>query len=111
MGSAIGHSDDLGTAVRLMAVVVGTSFVLSAVAAKIALRHGLVPATPWFGMPWSRAILASAGPAVLGFVLSYVHPWLGIGVLSADIILGIAYSDPGKVEHTDPTGEAAQYQP
>jgi uncharacterized membrane protein len=112
MGTAIGSSDDLGTAVRLMAAVVGTSFVLSAVAAKVALRQGLVPATPWFKMPWPRAVLSSAGPAALGFALSYVQPWLGIAVLSVDIVLGIVYSDPGKVEHAGPEGvAAAQYQP
>jgi hypothetical protein len=56
-------------------------------------------------MPWTRAILASATPAALGFVLSYVNPWLGIGVLSLDIVLGAFFSDPGRVE---PVGHALE---
>jgi uncharacterized membrane protein len=89
MATAIGDNHDLGIAVRLMAAVVGLSFALSAVAAKVAFHQGLVPANPWFAMPWSRALLVSAGPAILGFALSYVHPWLGIAVLAVDVVLGI----------------------
>jgi uncharacterized membrane protein len=97
MAEAIGHPDDLGTAVRLMAAVVGASFLLATVASKLALIHGLVPATKWFTMSWPRAILWAAGPAMLGFALSYLNPWLGIGVLSVDIVLGILSSNPEPV--------------
>jgi uncharacterized membrane protein len=88
MASA-GGTDDLGVAVRLMASVVAASFLLASVAAKLALRQGLVPATAWFTMPWPRVVLVAVGPATLGFALSYLNPWLGIGVLSLDIVLGI----------------------
>lgn len=89
MAAAIGDSDDLGVAVRLMAGVVGLSFLLSAVSAKTAFRQGLVPANAWFSMPWPRAMLMSAGPAALAFAFSYINPWLGMAVLSLDIVLGI----------------------
>lgn len=46
MANAMGDSDDLGTAVRLMAAVAAVSFLLSGCMAKVALRQGLVPATP-----------------------------------------------------------------
>jgi hypothetical protein len=44
-------------------------------------------------MSWPRAVLLSTGPAILGFGLSYLNPWLGIGVLSTDILLGIVATD------------------
>jgi len=90
MSSAFGHSDDLGVAVRLMAIVVGLSFAISAVAAKVAHHQGLVPDNDWFRMPWPRALLLSGGPAAVGFVLSFLNPWLGLAVMSVDIVLGIA---------------------
>ncbi len=88
MTSSAGN-DDLGVAVRLMAVVVGASFLLASLAAKIALHQGLVPATPWFTMPWLRVVLTAAGPAMVAFALSYLNPWLGVAALSVDIVLGI----------------------
>jgi uncharacterized membrane protein len=102
MAGAIGNTDDLGTAVRLMAFVVGASFLLASVAAKLALRQGLVPATPWFTMPWPRVLLVSAGPATLAFGLSYLSPWLGIGVLSVDIVLGVVDQAGLTPEPADP---------
>lgn len=89
MATAIGDNHDLGTAVRLMATVVCAGFLLSAVMAKVALRQGLVPATPWFLTPWPMAMLMAGGPAAVGFVLSYVNPWIGIAVMSIDIVLGL----------------------
>jgi uncharacterized membrane protein len=87
MAASVGN-DDLGVAVRLMASVVAASFLLASLTAKLALRQGLVPATPWFTMPWPRVVLVAAGPAMVAFAVSYVNPWLGIAVLSVDIILG-----------------------
>lgn len=89
MATAIGDDADLGIAVRLMASVVCVGFLLSAVMAKVALRQGLVPPTPWFLTPWPMTMLMAGGPAALGFVLSYVNPWLGIAVISVDIVLGL----------------------
>jgi hypothetical protein len=36
---------------------------------------------------------------MLGFALSYVNPWLGIGVLSVDIALGVV--DAGRPDLAD----------
>jgi uncharacterized membrane protein len=89
IAAAIGDNDDLGTAVRLMAALVGVSFLLSAGVAKLALHQGLVPATPFYTTSWPLTVVLSAGPAAFGFALSYLNPWLGIAVLSTDILLGI----------------------
>jgi uncharacterized membrane protein len=89
IANAIGNNEDLGTAVRMMAVLAAVSFLLSAVVAKLALHQGLVPATPFYTTSWPRTVALSAGPAALGFALSYLNPWLGIAILSTDILLGI----------------------
>jgi uncharacterized membrane protein len=89
MAAAIGNSDDLGVAVRMMAAVVGFSYLVSTFAAKLALSQGTVPPNSWYAMPWWRATALSTSPAILGFGLSYVDPWLGLGVLALDIVLGI----------------------
>ena len=107
MASSAGN-DDFGVAVRLMAAVAATSFLLSVLGAKIALRQGLVPANRWFMTPWPSALLLSAGPAMLGFALSYLNPWLGIAVLSTDIVLGILDFGQSSEERTDPAPEGAE---
>ncbi len=53
-------------------------------------------------MPWPRAVLLSAGPATFGFALSYLNPWLGIGVLSTDIVLGILVTPAPPLEELTP---------
>ncbi|MDQ1695103.1 MAG: potassium channel family protein [Frankiaceae bacterium] len=58
MSAAVGDTSDLGTAVRLMSAVVGTSFLLSACMSKLALHQGLVPVTPF------RHVMATCRTAV-----------------------------------------------
>jgi uncharacterized membrane protein len=97
MATAIGNEDDLGTAVRLMATVLGTGYLVSGIAFKVALGQGLVAETSRFNLSWPRIVVMTTGPAVLALAVSYLNPWLGVLVLSSDIVLGVVMQsgDPG----------------
>jgi uncharacterized membrane protein len=87
VADSVHDSDDLGTAVRVMAGVVGAAYGVSAALTMHVTRRGNI-AKNQRGTSLSRPFLlaVACGPSVLAIGLSFITPWLGIGVLSAELV-------------------------
>ena len=90
LAGAVGDSDDMGVAVRLMAVLMGSGYLLSAWSVKVAVRQGFAPAIPYYTMGPVVTVAACIAPCVLAAAASYASPWLGVALLSVDILLGLS---------------------
>jgi uncharacterized membrane protein len=90
VADAVHNTDDLGTAVRVMAGVVGAAYGVSAALLLCVKRRGNVADNQLgtaLGMP--RMLMVACAPSAIAFVLSFITPWLAIGVLVAEILLSM----------------------
>jgi uncharacterized membrane protein len=90
VADAVHDTDDLGTAVRVMAAVVGTAYGLSAVLTLNVKRRGNIGANQLLGeLSSALLVLIAIGPSLLAIALSFVSPWLAIAVLSAELLIAM----------------------
>ncbi len=92
VADAVHDSDDLGTAVRVMAAVVGTAYGLAAVLSLNVKRRGNIGANQLLaGLSTTRLLLIACAPSLAAIVLSFLSPWLAIAVLSAELVSAMVH--------------------
>ena len=92
VADAVHDSDDLGTAVRVMAGVVGTAYAVSAALTVAVTRRGNIASNQrGTSMATWRLVLVACGPSLLAFALSFVWPWLGIAALTAELVQALVF--------------------
>lgn len=90
VADAVHDTEDLGTAVRVMAGVVGTAYGATAALTINVRRRGNIASNQLLSrMNTPQLVLIACGPSAIAFLLSFVTPWLAIGMLTLELLSSI----------------------
>lgn len=96
VAGAVHDSDDFGTAVRVLAGVVGAAYMAYTAFLFQVKRRGNAPLDQ-VGFDLAslgpvKALFLTSGPSFLALAVSFLTPWLSIGILAADLIVSLAFN-------------------